>query len=346
MLGHRAIGERVLELLAGIDLGRPDRDEAEVSERLQVYVQALGLPKPRVRFASDVRALRRSRVYPARDRGSWQSLSGRQWRLLDHAVEASWRVPLDGGTRLSVRMEPPRATLEPLLRADSSVLQVGLGRSRNVSGVRHVTWSLDRIARVLTSGATMVPPKRVDALVPLAEAAAAGLFAYCVGEGDEGDLVALVRPRMRFDEAGRFHDWDGSPAAEWPNGKGLYFWHGVEMTERTGRDPDTVTPRQVLGWANAERRRVAMERIGLEPFMRALRGTVVQEDDYGRLWRTEREIDGEPFVAVEVVNSTPELDGSFKRYFLRVPPTTQTARRGVAWSFGLTRKAYTPAVQS
>ncbi|MBA3333955.1 MAG: hypothetical protein H0U30_08190 [Actinobacteria bacterium] len=243
-------------------------------------------------------------------------------------------------------MEPPRATLEPLLRADSSVLGVGLGSSRYVYGVRHVTRSLDRIARVLTSGATIVPPKRVDALVPLAEAAAAGLFAHVVGQGEDGDLVALVRPRMHFDEDGRLHHWDGSPAAEWPNGKGLYFWHGVEMTERTGRDPDTVTPRQVLAWANAERRRVAMERIGIESFMRALGGTVVQEDDYGRLWRTEREIDGEPFVAVEVVNSTPEPDGSFKRYFLRVPPATRTARRGVAWSFGLTRKVYAPAVES
>ena len=38
---------------------------------------------------------------------------------------------------------------------------------------------------------------------------------------------------------------------------------------------------------------------------------------------------------VEVVNSTPEPDGSRKTYFLRVPPTIGTAREAVAWTFGL-----------
>jgi hypothetical protein len=41
-----------------------------------------------------------------------------------------------------------------------------------------------------------------------------------------------------------------------------------------------------------------------------------------------------------------EPDGSLKRYFLRVPPGTRTARRAVAWSFGLTKNAYEPAVES
>jgi hypothetical protein len=89
-----------------------------------------------------------------------------------------------------------------------------------------------------------------------------------------------------------------------------------------------------------------MERIGIEPFMKALGGAVVQQDDYGCLWRTERRIDGEPLVAVEVVNSTPEPDGSYRRYFLRVPPTVRTARGGLAWSFGLTRREYAPAVET
>ena len=75
-------------------------------------------------------------------------------------------------------MEEPRAELDRLVRSDRTALDVGLGSSRNVRGVRHVTQSLDLVARVLTS--MVSPPKRVDALVPLAEAAAAGLFAYAV----------------------------------------------------------------------------------------------------------------------------------------------------------------------
>jgi hypothetical protein len=49
---------------------------------------------------------------------------------------------------------------------------------------------------------------------------------------------------------------------------------------------------------------------------------------------------------VEVVNSTPEPDGSRKTYFLRVPPTIETAREAVAWTFGLGAVDYRPAVES
>ncbi len=49
---------------------------------------------------------------------------------------------------------------------------------------------------------------------------------------------------------------------------------------------------------------------------------------------------------VEVVNSTPEPDGSHRTYWLRVPPSTRTAREGVAWTFGLDSAAYEPLVQT
>jgi hypothetical protein len=50
----------------------------------------------------------------------------------------------------------------------------------------------------------------------------------------------------------------------------------------------------------------------------------------------------EPIVAVEVVNSTRAPDGSFKRYWLRVPPEMSTAREAVAWTFGLRATQYAP----
>jgi hypothetical protein len=49
---------------------------------------------------------------------------------------------------------------------------------------------------------------------------------------------------------------------------------------------------------------------------------------------------------VEVINSTPELDGTFRTYFLRVPPETRTARQGVAWTFGMTEQEYAPTVET
>jgi hypothetical protein len=54
----------------------------------------------------------------------------------------------------------------------------------------------------------------------------------------------------------------------------------------------------------------------------------------------------EPLVMVKVVNATPEADGSFKDYFLRVPPTVQTAREAVAWTFGKAADDYGPVKES
>ena len=49
---------------------------------------------------------------------------------------------------------------------------------------------------------------------------------------------------------------------------------------------------------------------------------------------------------VEVLNSTPEPDGTRRTYFLRVPPTMRTAREAVAWTFGLDGGEYRPAAES
>ena len=49
---------------------------------------------------------------------------------------------------------------------------------------------------------------------------------------------------------------------------------------------------------------------------------------------------------VKVVNSTPEPDGSFKDYFLRVPPDMQTAHQAVAWTFDKTVATYQPVLQT
>jgi hypothetical protein len=186
--------------------------------------------------------------------------------------------------------------------------------------------------------------------VPLAEAVTEGLL--CFSTARRGELRAVERPATRLDSEGRLHDWDGNPAALWPDGHALYFWRGVHMTDAAGRHPERVTEARALGWWNLERRRVALERLGLTDefdtyLLEALGGRIVQQDDYGRLWRTNHHIADEPYVAVEVVNATAELDGTHRRYLLRVPPDTRTAREAVAWTFGFdTPERYAPVVET
>jgi hypothetical protein len=110
--------------------------------------------------------------------------------------------------------------------------------------------------------------------------------------------------------------------------------------------------------ANAWWRRRVIEELGAEKLLPEI-GKLVQQDDYGKLWRLEIVIedgwheDGhryrepDPFVVmVEVVNSTPNPDGSHDVYYLRVPPETKTAREGIAWTFGTAAEDYELEVQT
>jgi hypothetical protein len=70
-----------------------------------------------------------------------------------------------------------------------------------------------------------------------------------------------------------------------------------------------------------------------------------EPDDYGRLLSVPIP-DDEDYRAVEVLNSTPEPDGSFKNYYLRVPPDMQSAREAVAWTFDMEETEYDPFAQT
>ena len=325
-MGAGVIRRDVERQLRRIDPTRPRVDRDAVADRLGEYLEHLGLERRPLRWVTDPRELRRERVWPHPQRGRWRLLSARQGHLFSDPsrVWRAQRTPLPHGGRLA--------------ELDAVVLNATLGRSREVRAVHRVTLRLTETVELFQDDD---PPKgRADALVPLAEAAAEGLLCFSVG--DDGELVCVQRPTGRLDERRRLHDWDGNPAVSWPDGTELWYWRGVRMPPSVGRDPDRVTPRRALGLANAEQRRVAIERIGVETLLQGVGAEVVQQDDYGRLWRTTTPIDGEAYVAVEVVNATAEPDGTYRRYFLRVPPNTRTARRAVAWTFGVNARDYQP----
>ncbi|HEY9786532.1 MAG TPA: hypothetical protein V6D17_14080 [Candidatus Obscuribacterales bacterium] len=49
---------------------------------------------------------------------------------------------------------------------------------------------------------------------------------------------------------------------------------------------------------------------------------------------------------VHVKNASPDSDGTFREYFLRVPPNVGTAREAVAWTFNLRGEQYRPNIES
>lgn len=183
-----------------------------------------------------------------------------------------------------------------------------------------------------------------------------------------GFVLVCERPiRISLDERARLHDIERK-AIEWPDGYGVYALSGVRVQEKYILHPETLSPEVISHEPNAEVRRTLIQIYGEERFLFDSKARIVS---YGRngtkLWCCEfrpkfrdaedengfmsgrfgtRNFNDEPFQMVEVVNSTPEPDGSFKHYFLRVPPTIQDADEAVAWTFNLDKSLYVPEQES
>jgi uncharacterized protein DUF6745 len=161
------------------------------------------------------------------------------------------------------------------------------------------------------------------------------------------ERVAAVTMRptvLARDDQGRLHGEQG-PAIAYPDGLELYRWRGMPVPADLIGRLDRLTVERIHAEQNLELRRILTERYGLDRYLRDAAATRVAADETGVLWRLP--VDGdEPLVMVEVTNSTPEPDGSRRRYWLRVPPDTGSAREAVAWTFGLAADEYRPVRQT
>jgi hypothetical protein len=178
-----------------------------------------------------------------------------------------------------------------------------------------------------------------------------------------GAVLLTERPlRIRRDERNRLHCEDG-PAIVYPDGWGVWSWHGTRVPQEAIETPaELVTAKRISDEPNAEVRRALVERIGAERYMALAKAKVVGTDDWGKLWAATAP---EPMRVVEVLNSTPEPDGSTKTYWLRVPHTKeraivdhclgcgtdlatvpQTPHAAIAWSFSCCTSCYQPVNQT
>lgn len=109
-------------------------------------------------------------------------------------------------------------------------------------------------------------------------------------------------------------------------------WREVAVDERVAFHPETITAQEVLAEANVELRRVKLERMGYEVFLRVAAAKTLDEDcDAGgarRLLRIELH-DDEPLVCVSLICPSTE-----RQYIIRVPPAMRSCRQAVAWVAG------------
>jgi hypothetical protein len=160
-----------------------------------------------------------------------------------------------------------------------------------------------------------------------------------------GAIILTEKPcKLSRDARNRLHCEAGA-AIEYPDGWGVYAWHGLRVPADIILAPEKITTARIEDERNTELRRVMVERYGAARYIEDSGAKEAHRDDYGVLYRKPQP-DDEELVMVKVRNSTPEPDGSVKDYWLRVPPEMRTARQAVAWTFGFEASDYAPAVQT
>lgn len=157
--------------------------------------------------------------------------------------------------------------------------------------------------------------------------------------------VAIVSERpseIHLDAAQNLHARDRM-AICFRDGFGCYAQRGTRISKRIAFGEFDVD--DIDNTDNMELRRSMIEMYGIANYLRDTHAKEIHRDSFGVLYRKDQ--DGEePLVMVELENKTPEPDGTYRKYFLRVPPTMRTARQAVAWSFGLTASEYKPTQES
>jgi hypothetical protein len=88
----------------------------------------------------------------------------------------------------------------------------------------------------------------------------------------------------------------------------------------------------------------AIERIGFERFFKALRAAPLDDTAAGKLFRAGHGETATTVVRVEDAVHGP--DGKPHVHWLPVPPHVQSAREGVAWTFGKTEREWDPLIQT
>ncbi len=122
-------------------------------------------------------------------------------------------------------------------------------------------------------------------------------------------------------------------------------WRGVFVNERIAFRPETLRIDEILAEANAEVRRVMIERVGFDWFVHHAKAEELDRDrDPGgerRLLRIPLEND-EPIVCVSVL-----CPSTGRQYILRVPPTMTTCKSAVAWTAGFEDPSdYRPRIET
>jgi len=159
------------------------------------------------------------------------------------------------------------------------------------------------------------------------------------GNLHKDDGPAYITPtRITWYRNGRKHGLD---ADKW--GSISYYYEGVRIPPHFYTKPDSLTITEVLAHPNTEVRYVGIKIVGMDKVLDSENTTIIHKDKQkNQILFQIKGIFEEPVSYVKVVNSTQEPDGTYKDYYLCVPPTVKTCQQAVAWTFRLEEQEYQP----
>lgn len=101
------------------------------------------------------------------------------------------------------------------------------------------------------------------------------------------------------------------------------------------REHVDVTPAEIIECKNSEVRRVALERYGIDQFIKDSKPVILDTAEPNQLLQY-----GDHLYLFLKDASTP------RRYLLQVPESVKTVRDGIAWSFGMRTEEYAPLIET
>lgn len=122
-------------------------------------------------------------------------------------------------------------------------------------------------------------------------------------------------------------------------------WQGTAVDERTAFRPEDLKGVDILNIRNVTRRRVLLERFGLDRFVQEVGGLIIDRDrDTGG----ERQLISIPLEGDEAIVALRVICPSTAHtYVLRVPPHIRSCRRAAAWLAGFENEHdYQPLVET
>lgn len=135
---------------------------------------------------------------------------------------------------------------------------------------------------------------------------------------------------LKLDANHRPHCEDGY-AIVYPDGWGIYIWHGMYVPDYVIEQPNLITPRGILRVGNVDMAKILIERYGMERFIKDAELVAVQSDNYGELYRFELEQihfrqSNEAITIIKAKN----IDTNHE-HFQYVPSYIRTAQAGAEW---------------